>query len=299
MGRILNSVKRFFLTNKPTESLLIRVNRLSKRNPLFRVIPTNNLYRKGTFRNVVRNGVVYELDISDYQEWMVYFEQKGDAPFNIENYLREDAIIFDIGANIGQTSLTMWKSLKHCRIYSFEPYPETYQKMLKNISLNNARKSIIPVDIALGSKEEEVAMFQHCEVNSGSNTIVFDDLSNKSGLKKIRMMSLDQYVNNAGLERMDFIKIDVEGFEYEVLCGAVETLAKWKPSLFVEIDDNNLSEHGSSVNQVIEKLKEMGYDIRKHQTGKPVSQDEKDVHFDVICTPLGNKPILKQSPEQI
>ena len=88
------------------------------------------------------------------------------------------------------------------------------------------------------------------------------------------------------LKSIDLIKIDVEGYEHEVLKGAKNTIAKYHPVLFVEIDENNLIQQNSSAGILIKELEDVGYSIKRADTLEPIGPNYRkfeNCHFDVIC----------------
>lgn len=102
----------------------------------------------------------------------------------------------------------------------------------------------------------------------------------------VKIVSLDTFLAKKYLKSIDLIKIDVEGYEYEVLKGAKKTIFEYRPVLFIEIDDNNLKQQNSSASNVISWLDDLGYSIKRADTLEPVDSNYekfKNCHFDVIC----------------
>jgi hypothetical protein len=81
------------------------------------------------------------------------------------------------------------------------------------------------------------------------------------------------------------IKVDVEGFELHVLRGAEKTLRQCKPALFIELDDNNLSDQGDSAEKLVSYLEDLGYAITDAGTGAPVRSGKPftNCHTDIIA----------------
>src|SRR5690606_19598684 len=230
-------VKKHLLTNVFMEKMLIPLSRAIPFS--VKLIPGNKMYPKGSQRKVHRNGIYFDLDISDYQEHLIYFGLENDSSIGILEYLpKKDAFILDIGANIGQTSLWMAKHIQNTNstIISFEPFPSTFEKLEKNVGLNQF-KSIKIENLGLGATESEMEMAMHTRSNSGGFRMHNPKYHTGKICKSISVTTLDKYLT-AYEAKVDFIKIDVEGYEYQVLSGAVKTL-KNHPTLYLEIDDNN------------------------------------------------------------
>ncbi|MFD0804413.1 FkbM family methyltransferase, partial [Streptomonospora algeriensis] len=77
-----------------------------------------------------------------------------------------------------------------------------------------------------------------------------------------RVTTLDALVEELGLQRVDFVKADVEGAEPAVLDGAVRTLRRYRPALLLEIEDRHLAKYGARAADLVTRLAEMGYGMR-------------------------------------
>jgi FkbM family methyltransferase len=119
-----------------------------------------------------------------------------------------------------------------CKTYAFEPIPRSYDNLKKNIELNNI-KSIQTFPIAIGDKDGSFPFYID-EDNSVASGLV-----KRPGVKEILVQTarVDSLILNKGLEIPELIKIDVEGYEPQVLLGMPETLKK-EPILLVEVLTN-------------------------------------------------------------
>lgn len=153
-----------------------------------------------------------------------------------EVVLRPDDIVLDVGANIGLMSLTAAKLVgPDGAVYAFEPHPEMYSKLLGNIELNNVDQ-IVPVNVALGCNPGIRQIYSRPDVNIGASSLVSASGSVPAGFASVA--TLDQFMEAARLDRVRLAKIDVEGFEYEVLKGAEITLTSGKIDILcIEFDD--------------------------------------------------------------
>jgi FkbM family methyltransferase len=274
------------LTNKAAENLLIVIILLFRsQNWVFRFVPSNIYYKLGSIRKVKRNGIWYKLDLSDYQEWLVYFYCKSDSSNHLLNYLGKSKTIFDIGANIGQTSLNMLKTQKlkglTATVYAFEPYPKTFHKLETNIALNK-RDNILAFNIGLGTQKGILHMAQHIPSNSGGFRMTEDSTNAIS----VPVISLDEFVSENQITHIDYIKIDVEGFEIQVIQGAKKTLEKFKPILVFEYSLENIKAQDGDIGSLFDRLLEMKYNI---QTKEGITNLETilklDYQTDLICSP--------------
>ena len=127
--------------------------------------------------------------------------------------------ILDIGANIGCTAILFGKLAKN--VYAFEPSPTTFSFLKQNIS-KSGMKNIFPKNIGLGAEPGEYTLT--FAPNNRSGGFVSNQTQASAGhtIEKIVIQQLDEIVNSLDLKAIDFIKIDVEGFEGHVLRGGTK-----------------------------------------------------------------------------
>ncbi|WP_430406170.1 FkbM family methyltransferase [Fluviicola sp.] len=273
-------------TNQVSEKILILIILFfNSRNWVYKVVPTNNSYKKGSIRNVTRKGISYQLDISDYQEWLIYFYCNSDSSEYVLDYLNKSEVIFDIGANIGQTALSMFKAQKkkalNPSIYAFEPYPSTFEKLETNIELNK-QLEIKAYNLGLSQEKGSLYMIKPTLGNSGGCRITTDQ---NKGIP-VSVISVDEFVLEKKIPKVDFIKIDVEGFELQVLKGAELTIKRFKPILVFEYSIKNIEAQQGNIDIAINQLISMNYEI---STKEGLSNLDEiltlDYQTDLICIP--------------
>lgn len=158
--------------------------------------------------------------------------------------VKSDTLVsVDIGANIGMTSLALASISPAGTVYSFEPSPPTYKLLQRNIHSNNAN-NCMTLNIACGSSNGTVEF--HDNPNSASAShLSLAGTTLIDGNCQVEVIRLDDFITQHAVERVDFIKIDVEGLELDVVNGARETLSKFKPSLFIEFNSYALVSNGN------------------------------------------------------
>lgn len=148
----------------------------------------------------------------------------------IETFGKDDVFV-DIGANVGAYSLI---ASKYCKtVYSFEPSAFNFYVLVKNILANNAA-NIIPFNIAL-YKDKLVGKFSYGQAKEGGSGNTFLKSSPDNTNLQILSYTLDDFVEEFNLPKVDHIKLDVDGNEYEILEGATKLLTGVK-SILVESD---------------------------------------------------------------
>jgi FkbM family methyltransferase len=150
--------------------------------------------------------------------------------------LPPDGVVLDVGANIGLSALALAPLLPRGRIVAVEASPGTVAALRRTLALNGLEARVAVEPIALGAAPGEAA-FHAAEHSAGAHLMDAATLG-AAALPTVRVPveTLDALVARHGLARLDLIKIDVEGFETEVLDGAAATLARFRPLVFVEFN---------------------------------------------------------------
>ena len=193
----------------------------------------------------------------------------------IGDYLSNNSCnnVLDIGGNVGIFSLDLSAHNDMVIYHIFEPIPNTYNKLLANIKLNEKEKSKFNTyNIGLSDKAgsfdfylpatDEAASMQPIEdsfYRKGSNEM--GEYTGKDKMEKVVCLvdTVDNIVASKGIDNIGFIKIDVEGNEKFVLKGAKETLSKFKPLVYCELLRIHSARFGYHPNEVIDYMAEFGY----------------------------------------
>ena len=142
------------------------------------------------------------------------------------NLIRPESIVYDIGGNIGYHATAF--SSKAKKVYSFEPNLKNFELLKKN---SNSFNNLEILNLAVGNDNGEIFVEDIDLSIPGNYGLV--QISNSDG-ETVRIISLDEYK----LEDPDFIKIDVEGFEGEVIKGALNLITRKKPIIYYEVQDH-------------------------------------------------------------
>ena len=150
--------------------------------------------------------------------------------------LPPDGMAIDIGANIGLTALALAALLPAGRVVAVEPSPRTSEALRRTVAANPVGARIAVEACAVGAVPGE-AVFHDAEHSAGSHLLA-DATMRAAALSRVTVpvTTLDLLVEAHALSRLDFVKIDVEGFETEVLDGGAEAIARFRPHVFVEFN---------------------------------------------------------------
>lgn len=183
----------------------------------------------------------------------------------IKDFLPKNAVILDIGANVGTFLYQLENKLDHEAIYAFEPNKKLYRR-LKRIF---PTMRVLPLAL---SDENTTAEFKVPVINGKTvasrgtlNTGYKEKGEEKSHTEKVKVIKLDDWAATEHLHRLDFIKIDVEGNEMKTLFGAREIIRQFAPTLMVEMEQRH---HETPIWKEISEVESWGYDakyLNRHQ----------------------------------
>ena len=196
---------------------------------------------------------VYEFSGNDNIGEMLYwfggdsFEPAAVAEF--VRYLSKARTVLDIGANTGVYTLLALAGNPACRVVSWEPYSGNYQKLRRNVLLNGFDGRAELRCEAASSQSGSVFLRPH------ENWTMHSVADTSMAGTAISATTVDSVIADG--EPVDLIKIDVEEFEYEVLCGSLRVLRESRPVLVLEIQP-----HCATKERTLALLREIGYSVR-------------------------------------
>lgn len=156
----------------------------------------------------------------------------------LRRFLQPGMTVLDVGAHHGfYTLLAARQVTAQGRVYSFEPSPREQKAIRLNLRLNRCKNvSIEP--FALGSEEASADLYVVNEFNTGCNSLRPPEVTEQTSRARVRIRTLDNWFAEAKLDRIDFIKLDIEGGELDALRGAERTLRlKSRPVIMCEMQD--------------------------------------------------------------
>jgi FkbM family methyltransferase len=219
---------------------------------------------------ITKHGIaVIEGDecISKWVESEGRLDHDQNALPRILPYIKEGDHVLDIGAFIGDHTIAYSNKVGfYGKVIAFEPNSKSFECLkynlngIKNTELRNEGLSDEVGKITLTDVETNAGMCFAIKSKAGVKTITIDSLK---------------------LTRLDFIKIDAEGFEHKILKGGEETIKKFKPIMVIEINNHALLRNGTSDNDVFVYLNELGYYYKNIYDGQSIYEDQ----VDLICTP--------------
>jgi FkbM family methyltransferase len=137
------------------------------------------------------------------------------------------------------------------------------ERLVRNIALNNLR-NVTVVGSALGEAPGEALLFGATGANQGTSSLQGDPVT--AEMIDCSVMTLDNYVDQSSIDRIDIMKIDVEGAEPLVLRGGRTSIEKHKPCIYVESNPTCLSRFGFTPRYFASQLRDLGYEIWRHES---------------------------------
>lgn len=165
--------------------------------------------------------------------------ENGKVGIDIKN-----GCVLDIGTNIGNHTLYFFNEVGISKAFCFEPIDSTFDILRKNIELNHLEEKVVLRNVAVGESEGLSSVKFYDKENIGSTQITTNENGN------IPTISIDSLHIK---DNVKLVKIDVEGFETNVIRGAIKTIEKYKPYIMIEIQNENFY-------YIKSELSKFGYD---------------------------------------
>jgi FkbM family methyltransferase len=171
-----------------------------------------------------------------------YFDYHEPLEFAfLDRFLESEMICIDVGANIGMYSLFMAKRTR--QVIAFEPQAEAMFRFRDSINTNRL-SNITTITKAVSKKSGKLAL--NFTGDDSAKTYTTTVCESKETITLVDVISLDGYLKENHIKRLDYLKIDAEGAEQDILSGAQKTLIKYRPLAQVEIAPEFKNRSGQS-----------------------------------------------------
>ncbi len=181
----------------------------------------------------------------------------------IDTYIHPKMICFDVGANIGYVTIHLGHQVgPHGKVFSFEPVPYIYKRLVEHIQLNSFAERTHPHPIALCDTNGQMTLHTSPPQvsNQGMSSLVYSNSAVNQSIQ-VATRTLDQFVQEHALPAVHFIKIDIQGAEPLFIKGAEQTLRKHKPILVFEVSELELARAGATPRTMLKQIEDLGYSI--------------------------------------
>jgi FkbM family methyltransferase len=242
-----------------TSLFIIKFARRYFRNTWIHKVPiTSWVYRKlftATFsepeKEIIFRGNKYLVPTKDTSMVPSIINQDYEA-FELDIFrsmLKPGMVVLDVGANLGTYSLEASKATgPKGKVYAFEPIAENLRFLRHNLSANNA-SNVTVIPVAIGDKTGKSKIYLD-ENNVGTHSMG----GKSSNSVQVQTDTIDNFVKKNHLRKINFIKMDIEGFEAQALNGARKTLSDGGIPMLIEFSANHLKNCGTEPQEFADKL---------------------------------------------
>lgn len=207
----------------------------------------------------INNGASMLLQLDDQVDigiwWRGPYEELPTKAF--KKIVKAGDTVIDVGANIGYYTILASQCVKESgRVFSFEPVSKIYKRLLFNTL---GHKNITTIKSACGKEKCLTKISVYNDSVSAGSSISAPDNSVTESLEEIEVLRLDDYMRQKGIKKVDVVKIDVEGYEMNVLRGMEGIIrANLALNIFIEINKELLSAAGTSTEEIFSYLQSLG-----------------------------------------
>jgi FkbM family methyltransferase len=188
-----------------------------------------------------------------YEPWLYNF-------IYLNNIDIKSTEIIDVGANNGQISIEFGNLVgDKGKVHSFEPQRIVFYQLCGNVFFNGL-DNVFCYNMALGNSEGFIDI--EAPDYHSKDWVNFGDVHVGLGFEKSEKVEIKK-LDSFDFENVSVIKIDVQGFELDVIEGAEKTINKHRPVIFIEIEENQLQKYGKTSEDVIQKLEGFGYYVQR------------------------------------
>jgi FkbM family methyltransferase len=238
-------------------------------------------------------GTRLHVDTRSFLEWSIYIHGRyePDVARLLQAQVRPGDVALDVGANIGAFAVLLGALVgPRGRVYAFEPQPDIFERLRRNLELNSLSQ-VQAEPLALADAQRTEQLFAPLGANKGTASLrrIDDPAGVTTSLCPVE--TLDRFVAERRLPRVDWIKIDVEGAELAVLGGASRVLAEHRPRVIMEVASTHLERFGSTAGGVHAWLTEHDYLVyeiprgRRRRPARVVAPPKESVFGQWIAKP--------------
>jgi FkbM family methyltransferase len=187
----------------------------------------------------------------------------------LANLLNPGDVFYDVGANVGFFTVIGAKIVGPTgQVYAFEPVPDNYSFLGKNIEINNFRNvSTHKYAISKSGGKGELFLSEYSGGSTLSEASMPPDFK---GTLPVELATIDDLVVEKGFLPPSLVKIDVEGAEMDVIQGMVQTIEQYKPIIIYEIDDGDENAYIQKQQECDRFIQNFGYEVIRLENSYPI-----------------------------
>ncbi len=206
------------------------------------------------------------VDRASYVSSAIYWRgnHSTEVATFLKRHLQPDMTFVDVGANLGELTLVAAKRLPKGRVLAFEPVPQIFAQLSRNVALNNLA-CVELFNFGLFDRTDSLPIYRQQDINFGTiNEGVPSLFSTGTDREEVSVLlrRFDDVALEYRLERLDVMKIDVEGAELMVLRGAEPFIRRFRPLIITELSQLNFQRAGYTSTDLIDYLRSLEYDVQ-------------------------------------
>jgi FkbM family methyltransferase len=245
------------------------------------VIRSRRLFGLGPVVRTVRGGSEWELDLREGIDLSLYLNQYERATTSfLERAVKLGDVVIDIGANVGAQTLPLARKVGSSgRVVAVEATEFAFAKLKRNLELNpSLDDAVLPIQAIL-SDSWQASQFEIYSSWPVAGTTVQERHAIHCGVAKTtrgaRNCSLDELVEQLQLQRIDLIKLDVDGNELSVLRSGRRALARFCPRMVVEFAPYLHRSHAGGFQSLLDEIGGAGYELFRLEGGPAVEMNQE------------------------
>jgi FkbM family methyltransferase len=221
--------------------------------------------------------LTFELNLNCGHERMAYLmgHYENETSSTLAE-LYQGGTVLDVGANIGLISIPLAMRIggntsdSDATIYSFEPIESNFESLRRNVKLNNLNGSVIPLKKGLGNKDTQVFIQLEGDDLKRTGTANILPLERDFVRIPIQITSIDRLIVDGDLPvNVSLMKIDTDGYDFEVIKGAKRLLQESRPIVLAELNEHCMNWHGYGIREVMTFLEGINYEIWAMNSSRP------------------------------
>ena len=208
------------------------------------------------------NGTRMRCDLQDHIQRQIYFSGAFEPIelYLVRQLLQPGMVVIDAGVNVGEYTLVAALAVgSQGEVHAFEPVPKNYVRLADHVLENRLEGTVRTNRLALWHRCETVRLHLWSDEIGNDGGYMIGIPSETVDTVTSPAVTLDDYVIEKKLHRVDFIKMDVEGAEWYALRGATAVVARWRPTMLLEINRLKCRALGYEPERILEFLQQYGY----------------------------------------
>jgi FkbM family methyltransferase len=220
---------------------------------------------------ILIDGCKLLLDETDRHAFTIYGEEDPKERELIKKIIRNGDVVIDVGANIGIHTVVMAKYVgKTGHVFAFEPSPYNV-KLLKNTVSLNGFQNVTVIDNAVSDKPGKGSFY----FSKGISAHSLSDFGYNKGAIEVNIESIDHFCEKLN-KKIDFLKIDAEGYDFKVLKGMENILRNSNPKFLIEFFPERIKKSGDSPEEFLRFLFKEGFSVKNLSDGKQLALSDID-----------------------